>query len=148
MRIKSNILLITVSFFFYNSIIFGQDYQNIDKPVKSRKKIDADFRNRIPDRSIPRQGLALWLTAEDAVVKNGNVIRIKDRSGLHNDAVLEKDPKIVAGNPSVIKHETAGRLVLRFNGAFTGYEFNAITNARTAFIVVAKHPAAFKKFAE
>ena len=97
---------------------------------------------------IPRQGLALWLSAEDAVVENGNVTKIKDRSDNHNDAVREKDPKIVAGNPVIVKHEAAGQPVLRFNGAFTGYEFNAITNARTVFMVVSKNPVTYKKFAE
>lgn len=97
---------------------------------------------------IPRQGLALWLTAEDVVLENGTITRIKDRSGNRNDAVLEKDPKIVVGNPAVVKHETARQPVLRFNGAFTGYEFNAIANARTVFFVVSKNPSAFKTFAE
>ena len=97
---------------------------------------------------IPRPGLALWLAADEAVVENGRVTRIRDRSGHQNDAVLEQDPKIVAGNPVVMKHETAGRPILRFDGAFTGYEFKALRDARTVFFVVSKHPAAFKKFAE
>lgn len=100
------------------------------------------------DTPIPRQGLALWLTAADAVVENGSITRIKDRSGNQNDAVREKDPLIVAGNPVVVKHEAAGQPVLRFDGKFCGYEFNSVTNIRTAFMVVSKHPDAFKKFAE
>lgn len=100
------------------------------------------------DPAIPQQGLALWLTAEAAVVENGDVTRIKDRSGNHNDAVLENDPQIRPGNPIVVKHETGRQPVLRFNGAFAGYEFNAITNARTVFMVVSKHPSAFKTFNE
>ncbi|MCX5684642.1 MAG: hypothetical protein NT049_13275 [Planctomycetota bacterium] len=102
----------------------------------------------VPDTPIPRQGLALWLTAAGAVVENGKVTSIKDFSGNQNDAVLQKDPKIAAGNPVVVKHEEAGQPVLRFNGSFTGYEFNSLKNARTVFYVVSKHPAAFKKFAE
>jgi hypothetical protein len=102
----------------------------------------------VPDTPIPRQGLALWLTAAGAVVENGKLTSIKDCSGNQNDAVLMKDLKIVAGSPTVVKHEEAGQPVLRFNGAFTGYEFNAITNVRTVFWVVSKNPAAFKKFAE
>lgn len=97
---------------------------------------------------LPRQGLVLWLNAENAVVEKGNVIKIKDRSDNGNDAVLEKDPKIVPGNPGVVKHEASGQPVLRFTGSFTGYAFNAITNARTVFMVVSKHPDAFKKFSE
>ena len=100
------------------------------------------------DGPIPRQGLVLWLTAENAVVENGNVVKIKDRSGNNNDAVREKDPKIVAGNPTLARHEASGQSVLRFNGAFTGYEFKAIENIRTVFWVVSKDPAAYKKFAE
>ena len=102
----------------------------------------------VSDIPIPREGLALWLTADGAVVEKGTVTAIKDYSGNHNNAVREKDPKIVAGNPTVITHEEANQLVLRFNGAFTGYEFKPVTNIRTVFIVVSKHPDAFKKFAE
>jgi hypothetical protein len=97
---------------------------------------------------IPRQGLALWLTAQDAVVENGDVRLIKDRSDNRNDAVREKDPKIVTGNPMVVTNGESGQPVLRFSGAYTGYEFNSITNIRTVFMVVSKHPDAFKKFAE
>ena len=98
--------------------------------------------------SIPREGLALWLTAGDTLIEDGTVKAIKDRSGNHNDAVRETDPKIVPNNPTVLKHETCGQPVLRFNGSFTGYEVNAIRNIRTVFMVVSKHPDAFKKFAE
>lgn len=101
-----------------------------------------------PDASIPREGLALWISGESAVVENGEVTTIKDRSGKGNDAVRQKDPKIVAGNPAVVRHEEAGVPVLRFNGAFGGYEFPSIKNARTVFYVVSKNPAAFKKFNE
>jgi hypothetical protein len=101
-----------------------------------------------PDASIPREGLALWISGESAVVENGEVTTIKDRSGKANDAVRQKDPKIVAGNPALVKHEEAGVPVLRFNGQFCGYEFNSIADIRTAFLVVSKHPDAFKKFAE
>jgi hypothetical protein len=97
---------------------------------------------------IPREGLALWIAAENGLVENGEVMSIQDRSGKNNHALRQKDPKIVTGNPVVVKHETAGKPVLRFNGAYTGYQFNAITNARSVFFVVSKHPAAFKKFAE
>lgn len=101
-----------------------------------------------PDASIPREGLALWISGESAVVENGEVTTIRDRSGKGNDAVRQKDPTIVPGNPTVVKHEEAGVPVLRFNGQFCGYEFNSIANIRTAFMVVSKHPEAFKKFAE
>jgi hypothetical protein len=102
----------------------------------------------IRDTKIPVEGLALWLRADDAVVENGEVTAIKDHSGRNNDAVRQKNPKIAAGNPTVVKHEQAGQPVLRFDGRFSGYEFNSIKNARTVFFVVSKHPAAFKKFAE
>ncbi len=104
--------------------------------------------NSVSDAPIPREGLALWVTAQDVVVENGNVIKIKDHSGYHNDAVIEQESRIPAGNPTVVKDETAGQPVLRFNGAFIGYEFNAITNIRTVFMVVSKYPQAFKKFTE
>ncbi len=102
----------------------------------------------VRDTDIPIEGLALWLSAEGVVVENGEVASIRDRSGKNNDAIREKDPKIAAGNPTVVKHEQAGQPVLRFDGRFSGYEFNSIKNARTVFFVVSKHPAAFKKFAE
>ncbi|NBV21548.1 MAG: hypothetical protein EBS05_06440 [Proteobacteria bacterium] len=99
--------------------------------------------------TIPRQGLALWLTAEGAAVgEQGQITAVKDRSGKNKDAVRQTHPKIAAGNPVVVKHETAGVPVLRFDGRFTGYEFGSIKNARTVFFVVSKHPAAFKKFPE
>ena len=100
------------------------------------------------DTKLPQEGLALWLSAEGAVVENGDVALIKDRSRKSNDAIREKDPKIATGNPTVVKHEQAGQPVLRFDGRFSGYEFGSIKNARTVFFVVSKHPAAFKKFAE
>ena len=102
----------------------------------------------VPDAKIPTEGLAVWLSAEGAVLENGEITSIKDRSGKSTDATREKDPKIAAGNPTVAKHEQAGQPVLRFDGRFSGYEFNSIKNARTVFFVVSKHPAAFKKFAE
>jgi hypothetical protein len=101
-----------------------------------------------PEASVPREGFALWISGESAVVENGDVITIRDRSGKGNDAVRQKDPKIVPGNPTVAKHEEAGVPVLRFNGQFCGYEFNSVANIRTAFMVASKHPDAFKKFAE
>ena len=110
--------------------------------------LPAAERTFAPDAKIPSEGLALWLTADGAVVENGEVSAIPDRSGKHNDAVREKDPKLAAGNPKIIKHEQAGEPVLRFDGRFSGYEFGSIKNARTVFFVASKHPAAFKKFAE
>ena len=104
--------------------------------------------NRLPQAAVPREHLALWLAAQDAVVEKGTVTAIRDRSGNNHNAVRQKDPKIVAGNPTLVKHEDAGQPVLRFNGSFTGYEFGSLKNARTVFFVVSKHPAAFKKFAE
>jgi hypothetical protein len=98
--------------------------------------------------SIPREGLVLWLTAHDAVVERGTITAIRDRSGLGNDAVRQSDPRIVAGNPVVVTHEEARQPVLRFSGAFVGFDFKALTNIRTVFFVVSKHPAAFKQFAE
>lgn len=102
----------------------------------------------VSDPLIPREGLALWLTAQEVMLEQGNVATIMDRSGNHNDAVRQTDPRIVAGNPSVVMHEAARQPVLRFNGAFVGYEFKPIANIRTAFCVVSKHPSAFKQFAE
>lgn len=98
--------------------------------------------------SIPRNGLALWLTAEDAVVENGKVTQIKDRSGAGRHAAQISHPKLVATNPKVVKHEQAGRLVLRFDGSLTGYSFEEIRNIRTVFWVVSKETAAFKTFHE
>lgn len=103
---------------------------------------------RAEECPIPRQGLALWLSAENTVIENGEVVRLRDSSGAGNDAVRESDPKIVAGNPTLSKHEESEQQVLRFNGAFTGYEFKAIDQIRSVFLVVSKNPAAFKKFAE
>ena len=100
------------------------------------------------DASMPRRGLALWLTADGAVLENGEITAIRDRSGRNNNALRQKDSRIAAGNPTVVKHEEAGRQVLRFDGRFTGYEFGSIKNARTVFFVVSKHQAAYKKFAE
>jgi hypothetical protein len=97
---------------------------------------------------IPQKGLALWLTAGNAVVENGTVSAVRDISSNGNHAVREKDPMIAAGNPVVVRHEQASQPVLRFNGSFTGYEFNSVTNIRTAFMVVSRHPDAFKKFNE
>lgn len=102
----------------------------------------------IADSPIPQEGLALWLTADAAVVEHGEVLAIKDGSGKSNDAIREKEPKFPAGNPTVVKHEEAGRPVLRFDGRFCGYEFNSIQNARTVFFVVSKNPAAFRTFNE
>ena len=102
----------------------------------------------ITDVPIPREGLALWLTADAAVVEKGEVVVIKDGSGKGNDATREKDPKLAVGNPTIVKHEVAGRPVIRFDGRFSGYEFSSIKNARTVFLVVSKNPAAFKKFNE
>lgn len=82
------------------------------------------------------------------MLEQGRVAAIRDRSGHHNDAVRQLDARIAAGNPTVVTHEAAGLPVLRFNGAFVGYEFKPIANIRTAFCVVSKHPAAFKQFAE
>lgn len=98
--------------------------------------------------SIPKNGLALWLSADDAVVENGKVTRIKDRSGTDRHAVQISHPKLVATNPKVVKHEQAGTPVLRFDGSLTGYSFEEIPNIRTVFWVVSKDPAAFKKFHE
>jgi len=39
-----------------------------------------------PDASIPRDGLALWITGESTVVEHGEIGVIKDRSGKGNDA--------------------------------------------------------------
>lgn len=100
------------------------------------------------DASIPRQGLALWLNADGAVLENGEITVLRDHSGRNNDAFRQKDPKIAAGNPTVVKHEESGRSVLRFDGRFVGYEFGSIKNARTVFFVVSKHPTAYKRFAE
>lgn len=97
---------------------------------------------------IPREGLVLWLTAQDVVVAAGSVATIRDRSGLGHDAVRQPDPRIAPGNPVVATHEQAGQPVLRFNGSFVGYDFTPLTNIRTVFFVVSKHPAAFKQFAE
>ena len=108
--------------------------------------LPAAERSVVPDAKISTEGLALWLGAEGAVVENGEVTAIKDRSGKNNDSSREKDPKLAAGNPKVVKHEQAGQPVLRFDGRFAGYEFNSIKNARTVFFVVSKHPAAFKNF--
>lgn len=100
------------------------------------------------DATVPTEGLALWLNADGAVVENGEVRVLRDHSGKQNDAVRQKDPKIAAANPTVVRHEGSGRNVLRFDGRFVGYEFPSIKNARTVFFVVSKHPAAYKKFAE
>lgn len=100
------------------------------------------------DASISRPSLALWLNADGAVVENGEITVIRDRSGRNNHALRQTHPKTAAGNPTVVKHEDSGRPVLRFDGRFTGYEFGSIKNARTVFFVVSKHPTAYKKFAE
>lgn len=100
------------------------------------------------DAPILRDGLALWLTAGGTVTADGRITVIKDYSGQGNDARLQEDPKIAEGNPTVVRHEEAEQPVLRFDGRFTGYEFPALTNIRTVFWVVSKHPSAFKQFPE
>jgi hypothetical protein len=100
------------------------------------------------DAFIPRKCLALWLNADGAALENGEITVLRDHSGRNNDAFRQKDPKIAAGNPTVVKHEGSGRSVLRFDGRFVGYEFDSIKNARTVIFVVSKHPTAYKKFAE
>lgn len=94
---------------------------------------------------IPQEGLSLWLSADGAVIDHGEVIAIKDRSGRGNDAIRQTDPDLVAGNPVVVKQDGSGVPVLRFNGGFCGYSFKPMTDIRTVFLVVAKHPDAFKK---
>lgn len=101
-----------------------------------------------PSALIPKENMTLWLTADGATVENNDVVRIKDHSGRGNDALRQQEPKIVAGNPKVEKHDDSGQPVLRFNGAFVGYEVPSIKNARTVFCVVSKNSAAFKKFNE
>ena len=94
-------------------------------------------------------GLLVWLHAGDAVVQDGVVMRITDHSGHGNHAQRLPDPTFPAGNPQIVVHEQAARPVLRFDGRTSGFAFAApITTARTVFLVVAKHPEAFKRFQE
>lgn len=99
--------------------------------------------------ALPTDGLLTWLDASDSVVQDGVVLRITDHSGHGNHAQRLPDAAFPAGNPQVVKHEQAGRAVLRFDGRNNGFAFAApITTARTVFLVVAKHPDAFKRFQE
>ena len=98
---------------------------------------------------IPKEGLAFWTTAEDAVVEGGAVVRLKDRSGQGNDAVFMPDAAVPPKNPLVVRHEVAQRPVLRFDGRFTGYALTrGIANVRTLIYVVSKHPDSAKSFPE
>jgi hypothetical protein len=99
--------------------------------------------------ALPTDGLLAWLHASDAVVQDGVVRQITDHSGRNNHALRLTDPTLPAGNPQIVKHEQAGRAVLRFDGRTSGFAFaTPITTARTVFLVVAKHPYAFKRFQE
>ena len=98
-----------------------------------------------PSISIPKAGLALWLRADGAVEENGKVIRITDRSGRSNDAILMQYPGTEVMTPKVVKHEICGQPVLRFDGSATGFSFKTIPDIRSVFWVVSKTPAAFKQ---
>ena len=71
--------------------------------------------------SIPREGLALWLTAGDTEIEEGTVKAIKDHSGKKNDAVRKTDPKIVPGNPTVVRAKKRGQDSLFCSSAEIGF---------------------------
>ena len=96
----------------------------------------------------PRAGMVLWISAADAVVKEGVVVSILDRSGQGNDATRREVDGQVPANPALIADSVSGQPLLRFDGSTVAYNFPALSDIRTIFWVVSRHPDAFKKHTE
>ena len=96
-------------------------------------------------QSFDKTGLVLWLNAADAVVQDGKVTQISDRSGQGNDARHDTDPKNIQTNPTLVPNVANGQPVLRFSGKCSSFTFNRISDIRTVVWVLCKDPNAFKQ---
>jgi hypothetical protein len=74
---------------------------------------------------------------------NGEITRIHDISGHANDAKRNPDSTAFLTDPSLITDAASGQPLLHFSGANVTFNFQRVTDIRTAFWVVSKDPAAF-----
>lgn len=88
-----------------------------------------------PDPALPiRDGLMLWLEAENAIVvgSKGAAAMIPDLSGLENHAVQRAEKEA----PKVVENALNGRDVIRFNGKHTHYRFDSLGYGHPSYLFV------------
>lgn len=108
----------------------------------------ADAVPSIQAADVPTDGLVLWYHAGVVESKDGSVVTLLDQSGKKNHAHRHADPKDVAANPKVVPDAANGQPVLRFTGEHAAFEFERISDIRTAFWVVRKDHDALQTYIE